>query len=767
MPFEKQPPTELDEKIRSLLSAGENVTFSLESDVAADGSYGRRFLIGTDKRLLVVEGDEGEPDTGQGPPPDQADSGAQPDVPANGYATVDLDELSELKAEPLVGSGVLVATVGGRRLELLQYTNSLAADFTKVAKAVTDFVKDDKPVTLEKLREGADEKRCEKCGRVLPTWSDNCPRCVNKSKVLRRIIGYGFPYWPLLVAAMLLSLVATATTLVPPYLSGTLVDEILTPPHRHPEWLLPLILAMLGARVIAMLLGVVRGWIMVWLGGKVTFDIRAELYQKMQELTLRFFDKKKVGGLISRMTRDTDYLYFFAVDGVAEITINGLLILGIGTTLFVVQPTLAAYVLIPAPIIALLTYVFFKRIRVIYHRLWHRWSKMSATIGETLSGIRVVKAFAQEPRESGRFKRDAEALFTQGVRAERIWVTFFPILDLSTVVGSLLVWFVGGMMILNAQPGGATLGDLVRFQAYIGMFYGPLRFLGQVYSWMQRALTAGERVFEVIDSEPESYDAPDALSMPELKGEIEFKGMHFGYEKHIPVLKNISLRIKPGEMIGLVGHSGAGKSTMINLICRFYDADEGEVYIDGVDIRKIKLHDLRGQIGIVPQESFLFSGTIAENIAYAKPDTGREDIIRASRAANAHDFIRKLPDGYDSEVGERGSRLSGGEKQRIAIARAILHDPKILILDEATASVDTETEQQIQEAIACLIKSRTTFAIAHRLSTLRNAHRLCVLKDGEVAEIGTHDELMAKADGEYAKLVKMQSEMSKMKAVDG
>jgi ATP-binding cassette, subfamily B, bacterial len=590
-----------------------------------------------------------------------------------------------------------------------------------------------------------------------------CPKCIDKRKVLRRIVAYSLPYWPYLVVAMLLSITATVANLAPPLFQRSLVNEVLVS-RRRADLLLPLILGMLAVRVLSMLIGMGRGWMMIWLGAKVTFDIRAQLYEKMQALTLRFFDRKQVGGLISRMTRDTDQIWHFAVDGVAEITINSLLVIGIGIPLFVMQPRLAAFVVIPAPVIALMTYIFFRRIRSMYHRLWHRWAKLSATIGEALSGIRVVKAFAQEPREVNRFKRDALSLFNQHVYVERTWIIFHPFIDLSTVIASLLVWFVGGSMVLR---GSTTLGDLWAFQAYIGMFYGPLQFFGHVYNWIQQALTAGERIFEIIDSEPEHYDDPDAVSMPHVKGEVEFKAVDFGYEKHIPVLKNVNLHVQPGEMIGLVGHSGAGKSTMINLVCHFYNPDEGELLIDGVDVRNIKLHDLREQIGIVPQESFLFSGTIAENIAYAKPEAGREEIVRAARAANAHDFIRKLPAGYDSEVGERGSRLSGGERQRIAIARAILHDPRILILDEATSSVDTETESQIQQAIQRLIQSRTTFAIAHRLSTLRNADRLLVLKGGEIVEIGSHDELMLKKDGEYAKLVKMQAEVSKIKVVDG
>jgi ATP-binding cassette subfamily B protein len=328
---------------------------------------------------------------------------------------------------------------------------------------------------------------------------------------------------------------------------------------------------------------------------------------------------------------------------------------------------------------------------------------------------------------------------------------------------TLMVWFLGGHQVLGE---GLTLGTLTAFIWYLGMFYGPIQVLTHISDWLSHTFTAAERIFEVLDLKPDVGDAPDAAPMPHLEGRLEFHDVTFGYEKHNPVLKNVSLIVEPGEMIGFVGHSGAGKTTMINLICRFYDVDEGALLIDGVDLRKIRYDDLRRQMGVVLQETFLFDGTVAENIAYAKPDATLEEIMNAARAANAHDFIVNFPDGYNTPVGERGQRLSGGERQRIAIARAILHNPRILILDEATSSVDTETERQIQEALARLIKGRTTFAIAHRLSTLRNAHRLLVLEQGKQAELGTHEELMEKK-GTYYKLVEMQTELGRIQAVGG
>jgi ATP-binding cassette subfamily B protein len=449
------------------------------------------------------------------------------------------------------------------------------------------------------------------------------------------------------------------------------------------------------------------------------------------------------------------------VDGLQFLVVNGLTILGITAVLLAFNPLLTLLVLLPVPLVIYITRRTWRFLWGNLSRMWHLRSRLGAGLNSVLNGVRVVKAFAQEPREIDQFNTRATNLYKAGLTVEQWWATLFPPLNFLMTAGTFIVWYVGGRQVISTV---ITLGTLNMFLFYLGQLYGPLQGMTRIADWLSRALTAAERVFEVLDTEPDVTDAPDSVSLPVIKGEVEFKNVSFGYDKARRVLENVDLHVQPGEMIGLVGHSGAGKTTIINLISRFYDPVEGAVLIDGVDMRKVKVGDLRRQLGIVLQEPFLFPGSIAENIAYAKPDATPEEIMRAAKAANAHDFIMRFPDGYDTQVGERGTRLSGGERQRLSIARAVLHDPRILILDEATASVDTETEKQIQEAIGRLIKNRTTFAIAHRLSTLRNADRLLVMEKGKVVELGTHDELMAKPEGVFRRLVEMQTEINKLRA---
>jgi len=492
----------------------------------------------------------------------------------------------------------------------------------------------------------------------------------------------------------------------------------------------------------------------------VVLDMRTELYDHLQMLSLGFFSRKQTGQIMSRVTNDIMRLQYFIADGLQQIIINLLTIPVICVMLFAANPALAALTLLPTPFIAIGTYWFGRLIHQVYQKVWRRWAGLSAVLADSIPGIRVVKSFAQEHRESKRFRDRSGALFTQELNAAKLWTFFFPAIGLITSVGSLVVYGYGGY---QAVLGLTTVGTLVMFTQLMWQFYMPVQMLGEMNHRVQHALTAAERVFEVLDTAPEIPEAPGSVVLPRLEGRVEFDNVTFSYEPGKPVLQEVSFVAEPGEVIGLVGPSGAGKSTLVQLLSRFYDVDEGEVRIDGYDVRELSLRSLRQQIGVVLQEPFLFHGTVAENISYGAPEAKPEEIVAAAKAANAHDFIVNLPHGYDTLTGERGQLMSGGERQRVSIARAILKNPRILILDEATSSVDTETEMLIQEALERLVANRTTFAIAHRLSTLRKATKIVVMEHGRIGEIGSHDELL-ESDGLYSRLCKLQSELSRVRA---
>jgi ATP-binding cassette subfamily B protein len=618
--------------------------------------------------------------------------------------------------------------------------------------------------------------RCDKCGRVIPPWSEFCPACTSRRKVLLRLLDFVRPYKSRAIIGAIAAILMALVALMQPMLTRPMLDEGLGAGGGKPDFTIfvSYVLALTGLILLGTILRGLESRLMAGLGSRVARDVRDTAYEQLHKLSLSFFSRKQTGNLVTRVTSDSDRLWDFVAFTILEASTSVLTIAGVAVVMFVLNWKLACFVLIPIPIMVAMMIFFHNKLHRFFYQLHHHWGKMTAVVADALPGIRVIKAFSQEKREVKRFSEKNRRVYDDEMYMINTWTLFGPIMMLCTYVGTIIIWVLGGLWAVQdfgkEQVAGQTLmtvGTLVAFIQLMAMFYRPIHAVAHVDRMFNRAATSAQRIFEVLDTEPAVFSKPGATRAGDIKGGIELRNVSFSYDGVRKVLKNIDLQIAPGEMIGLAGPSGAGKTTMVNLICRFYDVLEGQILIDGVDVRDYELKPLRRNIGVVLQEPFLFHGTVAENVAYGNPKASREHIMEAARAANAHDFIVGFPDGYDTLVGERGQTLSGGERQRISIARAILNNPGILILDEATSSVDTETEKLIQEALDRLVAHRTTIAIAHRLSTLRKADRLFILDKGEIVEQGTHDELAAKEDGLYAKLLKMQTQLQSVMAITG
>jgi ATP-binding cassette subfamily B protein len=598
-----------------------------------------------------------------------------------------------------------------------------------------------------------------------------------------------------IVLGMILTLATTGFGLVAPGLTWPLTDEILTPysskvsawldeiekEERQPQpdgakvaearaalaklhaegepqfRMVPLYLAlMIGSALAAWGLGWWQGWVLAWLGERISSDLRNTTYEHLQRLSLDFFSAKRTGDLVARISSDTDRICTFLSDSLMDFVTDVLMIIGTLIFLFVMSPIMAAGTICTFPVIAWLTYWIRDRLQHGFLTGGRAWADMTSILADTIPGVRVVKAFAQERREIDRFRASNDRIVAANDRVNKVWTFFWPMVALLNQAGLIVVWAVAAWLVFDQK---FTMGQVFAATVLVNRFYTRLESMSRMATTTQRAAASAQRLFEILDRVPSVPEPASPVAPGKVQGAIEIKDVSFRYGNR-QVIDHVSLAIRPGEMIGLVGTTGAGKSTLVNLVCRFYDVGDGAVLVDAVDVRSFRVAEYRKNIGIVLQDPFLFYGTIAENIAYGKPQATREEIVAASRAARAHEFILQLPDGYDSIVGERGQTLSGGERQRISIARALLIDPRILILDEATSSVDTQTERQIQEALDNLVRGRTTIAIAHRLSTLRKADRLVVLERGQIVEIGNHHELLARPGGTYARLYNAQMQLA-------
>ena len=609
--------------------------------------------------------------------------------------------------------------------------------------------------------------RCEKCDRVIPPWSEVCPACLSRRRVLSRLLDFVRPYKWQAIVGFSLALMATVLGLIQPGLTKPMLNDGLGTKHGgHADFsiLMFYIIVMAVLMVLSSVGGAWKDRLMAKLGSVVSRDLRDRTYQHLHTLSLSFFSKRPTGSLVTRITSDSDRIWDFVAFTVVESITSVITIFGVAAAMFYFNWKLALIVLVPMPLMLFLTVYFHNKLHRGHDRLFHLWSIMTSVVSDALPGVRVIQAFSQERREVARFNQKNDHFYQGEVGMITVWTLFGPVMQFCTYVGILLVWLVGGYWTCQGSNNMDT-GTLMTFTGYMMLFYRPIHTIAHMDRQLNRAATSVQRIFEILDTAPAIFSRTGAEAPPSLLGRIELRDVTFSYDGVRKVLHNVSLSVEPGEMIGLAGPSGGGKTTLVNLLCRFYDVLEGQILIDGKDVRDYDLEALRRQIGVVLQEPFLFHGTVAANIAYGHPEASLDEIIASARAANAHEFIVGFPDGYDTMVGERGHTLSGGERQRISIARAVLSNPRILILDEATSSVDTETEKLIQEALDRLVASRTTIAIAHRLSTLRKADRLVVLDKGKVIEQGSHEELAHKEGGLYAKLIKMQNEMQAIIAI--
>jgi len=715
------------------------VSAVLETDLDEHLRYVSGLLVLTDRRLLSA-------------------TAAQPDS----WQSWPLRDELELKAEEFGGVGGLDLVGPTGRQAFWRYTAGRAPSAGRLVHRLLSQRLDvaGAPPMVDSV--------CPSCGGPIRLEDGLCPACSAPQSgasvsALFRLVSFARPRMPLLLLGFGLTTASTVAGLIPPYLTMPLFDRVLSPPRdREPDFsLVPWILGgMAAAAVLTLLLDWGRLYVLSRAGEALCADLRVHTYAHLQRLSLEFFGGKRTGDLMSRISNDSERLCNFLTLNLVDFGTDVLMIVMTSAVLLTLEWRLALAVLVPFPLVVWMVTRVRRRLLSGYRQAGAAWGLMSSVLADAIPGIRVVKAFAQEQREIERFDRSNDRVFWANDRLNRIWSLFGPTVALLTSCGLLIVWAFACWLVYHGQ---LTGGMVIAFLAYIARFYTRTESMIRMASATQRAAAGAQRIFEILDRVPSVPEPVRPVPCGRLAGKIQLRGVRFKYGAR-EVLHGLDLQISPGEMIGLVGPSGAGKTTLINLICRFYDVAAGAILVDDTDVRSYPIEAYRKNIGVVLQDAFLFYGTIAENIAYGRPDAMREEVVAAARAARAHDFILRLPNGYDSLVGERGQALSGGERQRISIARALLTDPRLLILDEATSSVDTETEREIQAALETLIQGRTTIAIAHRLSTLRRAHRLVVIERGRIVEIGRHEEL-AQAGGTYSRLHRAQLQVIQGHAV--
>ena len=673
----------------------------------------------------------------------------------------DRKKLSDFKVEEQIASARFTAkTEDGDWLLIANLSNTYKTDFFTVARYLGQLASDGKITPDEYAGHGhRDDMFCPKCGsRYIDEERKLCPKCMDKSRIISRTAQFVLKYKFQIFLLVLMLLLTSALGVLSPYISsGFFYDQVLEKTGRFYGRVLMVLMIIIGTRLLSTVFNLFHGLVTTTIAANVIYDLKKVIFSSIERLSLSFFTNRQTGGLMTQVTRDANTIYWFFCDGVPYYLVNIVQIAVMLVIMLIMNPLLTLLTIVTVPVGFFCMRFLFGRMDKHHIKRWTRSRQMNAILSDILTGMRVVKAFSKEKDETVRFDRSSRALAQAETDASTFGTVAFPSVNLLVYISNLLVLGVGGWMVIRGKM---TYGILLTFTAYMNMILSPLgSFVNMVYEFTD-SLNAMSRLCEIMDAKPDVAEAENPVHLETCQGRVEFRNVDFSYEKNRKVIDGVSFSVEPGEALGIVGHTGAGKSTLANLLIRLYDAGSGEILIDGVNVKELDYNDLRENVAIVSQETYLFMGTILDNIRYSRPDASEEEVIEAAKIAGAHDFIIQLPDAYATMIGFGHKDLSGGERQRVSIARAILRNPKILILDEATAAMDTETERKIQTALERLSVGRTTISIAHRLSTLRDADKLIVIENGKVPEAGTHQELIAKK-GIYYNLYRLQMEAMK------
>ena len=712
------------------------------ADLDADYQFARTWVVLTEDVLHLLRGEQ------------------EPSI-----QSIPIKRITKIEEQPLLSGTVLrfLAERDEAPLAVLRHTHRQRGPLAAIRFLVADRIEGGDAVPTEDPEEVYNE------AIAAPIRKAQASVTATGRTVILRLADYLKPYSAQVIIGLVAAFGVAILAIIPGLATGALIDRVVFPFQRGAidydaayPLAVKLILAITAAYLFRLVLLWVRLHVMAYMGEYVARDLRRTVYDKVQKLSLSYFDSNQTGSVISRVTSDTDRIWEFIAFGVVEVSLSIVTILALSAVLIWKDWQLGLVMVLPVPLIIWAILWNGRQMQRLYIRAWRKWSDLTAVVADTVPGMRIVKAFHQEDHEKRRFGSRNDSMSDSFIDVHRNWTKFWPLLLLSIQLISIAVyWLALPRLLSDSSAPDLTGGTLVTFVMLMAMFFQPIEIFGQMARMLNRSVSSARRVFELIDMEPDVREVADPVRPETLKGAIEFEDVSFAYDGVRLVLRDLNFTLKPGEMVGIVGSSGAGKTTLLNLVPRFHDVTSGTIRIDDQDLATLDLGWLRERVGLVPQDPFLFHGTILENIRYGLPGASLVEVVEAARSASAHDFISKLPLGYDTVVGERGHTMSGGERQRVAIARAILHDPVILLLDEATSSVDSETESQIQKALDHLVKGRTTLVIAHRLSTLAKADRILVIEKGRLAEEGRPADLLRKKDGLYRKMHGLQIKASK------